>query len=267
MSGTTLDLDLTGRAALVTAGSDGLGLACARRLAEAGVKVAICGRDPAKLEAAEASLRAAGAPDALALCADLTDAAAVEGLVPAVTERFGALDILVVNSGHIAYGGLRTLTDAQWHEAFNLLLMSAVRLSRAAIPAMQATGGGDMVFLTSATLQQAAPHLLLSSVFRLGVASLAKSLSHDLAPDGIRVNTVAPGYFDTGRVRARIDEKVATGLSRPEAALEVAGEAPMGRIGEADELAEVVAFVIGGRARFLNGASITIDGAKGRTVL
>ncbi|MFE3836241.1 SDR family oxidoreductase [Pseudogemmobacter sonorensis] len=114
-------------------------------------------------------------------------------------------------------------------------------------------------------MQQASSHLLLSSVFRNGIAALAKSLSRSLAGRGIRVNTVAPGYFDTGRVGARIDAMVAQeGIARDRAGAAIAGGVPMGR---ADELAELVAFVIEGRAPFLNGASIAIDGGAGRTIL
>jgi len=259
--------DLSGRTALVTAASDGLGLACALRLARAGCRIAICGRTQDKLARAKAAIEVVGPGEVLAIAADLSDAAAVSDLVPATVSRFGGLDILVLNSGHIAYGGIEQLDEAQWRDAYELLLMSSVRLSRAAIPQMRQHGGGDIVFLTSATLQSAVPHLLLSSVFRTGVASLAKSLSHAVASDGIRVNTVAPGYFDTGRVRNRIDAIVAEkALDRAAATAEVAGDMPMGRIGSAEELAEVVAFVVSGRARFLNGATIAIDGGKGRTI-
>lgn len=266
--GGSIPLDLAGRNALVTAGTDGLGLACARRLAAAGARVAVCGRGEERREKARAALRKAGAADALALPADLTDAASVEALVPAVVERFGGLDLLVVNSGHVAYGGLEDLSDADWQHAFALVLMSAVRVCRGALAPMRAAGRGDVVFISSATLQSAPPHLLLSTAFRLGVAGLAKSLSHAVAGEGIRVNTVAPGYFDTGRVAGRIDALAAAeGLTRAEAALRIAGEAPMGRIGDAEELAETVAFIAGSRVTYLNGATIALDGGKGRTVL
>lgn len=261
------DKRMAGRRVLVTGASTGLGLACAIRLGQAGARVAICGRDGAKLETAQATLLDAGTPEVLALQADLADAAAVNQLVPQTVAGLGGLDGLVLNSGHIAYGGLEDLEDADWQAACDLLLMSAVRLSRAAIAPIAAAGGGDIVFLTSATLQQASSHLILSSVFRTGVAALAKSLSHAVANRGIRVNTVAPGYFDTGRVRARIDAMVTEqAISRDEAGQVIAGGVPMGRVGEAAELAELVAFVMEGRAPFLNGATIAIDGGAGRTI-
>lgn len=263
----TCEQRMAGRRVLVTAASTGLGLGCALRLARAGAQVAICGRDADRLGAAREALREIGAAEVLTLRADLSVASEVEGLVPEVVAAFGGLDGLVLNSGHIAYGGVEDLADADWQSACDLLLMSAVRLSRAAIAPIAAAGGGDIVFLTSATLQQASPHLILSNVFRTGVAALAKSLSHAVADRGIRVNTVAPGYFDTGRVRARIDALAAEqGIPRNQAGQTIAGGVPMGRVGAAEELAELVAFVMEGRAPFLNGASIAIDGGAGRTI-
>ncbi len=199
-----MDLGLEGKVALITAASEGLGFACAARLAKAGCKIAICGRRPDVLAAAREKLLTSGAGDVLAVPADIADAAAIEDLVKGVLAQFGRLDILVMNSGHIAYGGLEDLTEEQWKHAYDLLLMSAVRLARLCVPAMRANKGGDIVFLGSATTREPPPHLLLSTVMRLGVAGLAKTLSRSLAPDNIRVNLVAPGYFDTGRVYKRV---------------------------------------------------------------
>ncbi len=256
-----MDLGLCGKAVLVTAGSEGLGLACATRFAREGCRVAIAARRAARLTAAGAALRAAGAAEVATLAAELRDADQAASLVARATERLGALDILVVNSGHVAYGGLADLGDAEWHDAFDLLLMSAVRLARAVVPAMRAAGGGDIVFLSSASIRSAPEHLLASTVMRLGVAGLARSLARTLAPENIRVNVIAPGYFDTGRVRRRIDALIdAEGLSRPEAARRIAGEVPQGRIGAAAELAELVAFVTSRRTPFLTGEVIAVDG-------
>ena len=171
-----------------------------------------------------------------------------------------AIDILVVNSGHIPYGGIDTLSDDDWYSAFDLLVMSAVRLVRAVIPSMRERGGGAIVFVGSSSVRNPPPHLLLSSVMRLGVAGLAKTLARSLAPENIRVNVVAPGYFETGRVRARIAENVRTGTSPEEARRTIAGDQPMGRLGNADELAELVLFLVGNRAPFLTGSHIPIDG-------
>lgn len=269
-AGRSSDLGLQGKAALVTAASEGLGLACAVRLAEAGCRVAICGRRPDALDRAreEIERRAGAADEVLSVPADLTNPEALERCVALAGERFGRLDILIVNSGHIAYGGLEDLSEAHWHEAFDLILMSAVRLSRLVVPRMRAQGSGDIVFITSAVVREPSPRLLLSNVMRVGVAALAKTLSRDLAPHNIRVNVVAPGYFDTGRVRKRIDEMAEReGTPREEAARQIAGDTPMGRIGQAEELAELVAFLASRRSGFLTGATIQIDGGSSRALL
>jgi len=262
-----MDLGLAGKVALVTAASEGLGFACAARLAKAGCQIAICGRRTDVLDLARERLVSAGAGEVLAMPTDLASAAAIEALVARVLDQFGRIDILVVNSGHIAYGGLEDLTDDQWREASDLLLMSAVRLARLCVPAMRANKGGDIVFLGSATTHEPPPHLLLSTVMRLGVAGLAKTLARALAPDNIRVNLVAPGYFDSGRVHARVEAlKREKGLSQQDAEAEIAGGLPVGRIGSPDELAELVAFVASRKAGFMTGTTIFIDGGGSRAL-
>lgn len=263
-----MDPGLDGKVALVTAASEGLGLACARRLAEAGCAVAVCARSQEGLDRARAELEGHAARPVLAARADLTQAADLGRLVETVERRLGGLDVLVVNSGHIPYGGLEDFDDDQWYEAFDLLLMSAVRLARLAVPAMRRRGGGDIVFIGSSTVREPRPHLLLSTVMRLGVAGLAKTMARSLAGQNIRVNVVSPGLFDTGRVRRRIDELAAgQGRSRAEVVAEFADEVPQRRIGAAEELAELVAFVASRRAGFMTGAAITIDGGSDRSIL
>ncbi len=256
-----MDLGLGGKIALVTAASEGLGYACAARLADEGCAVAICGRRDDALEAARARLSHNGTRNVLAVITDIADAAAVEQLAGRVLAQFGRIDILVVNSGHADYGGLEDLSDAQWQQAYDLLLMSVVRLTRHCIPAMRANKGGDIVILGSATMREPPPHLLLSTVMRLGVAGLSKTLARSLAPDNIRVNLVAPGYFNTGRVRRRIEALAKEkGLSQAEAEAQVSGGLPVGRVGSPEELAELVAFVASRKAGFMTGSMIAIDG-------
>ena len=250
---------------MVTAASEGLGFACAARLADAGCSVAICGRRQDALDKARETLARKGSA-ILAQPADMADPAALERLVATVLQQFGRLDILVVNSGHIEYGGFEDLSDDQWQQAFDLLLMSCVRLARLCLPAMRANRGGDIVILGSSTAREPPPHLVLSTVMRLGVAGLAKTLARALAPDSIRVNLVAPGYFDTGRVHKRLDGMVAekAAFNAPMPIAQICGDVPMGRIGAAEELAELVAFVVSRKAGFMTGATITIDGGGSR---
>ncbi len=251
---------LLGRRALVTASSQGLGFAVARRLAAAGCATVISARSAGRLREAAAEIGAETGRTPIALAADLAVPAEVDAMAREAIAALGGLDLLVVNSGHIPYGSLEDLADEAWYGAFELLLMSAVRLCRTAVPALRAAGGGNIVFIGSATVRQPSPHLLLSSVMRLGVAGLAKTLSRALAPDGIRVNVVAPGYFGTGRVRRRIEEHVANGATPDRAMQEVAGAIPLQRVGEPEELAELVAFLAEGRAGFLTGAHMVLDG-------
>ena len=261
-----MGIRLEGKVALVTAASEGLGFACAKRLAEAGCAVAICARRKEALGAARETLAKAGG-EVLTVPADIASPDAVKRLFDKVLKRFGRIDILVVNSGHVDYGGLEELNDEQWQHAFELLLMSAARLTRLCIPVMRANGGGDVVFVGSATTREPPPHLLLSTVMRLGVAGLAKTLARSLAPQNIRVNLVAPGYFDTGRVHERVRAMMRErGVSQAEASAEVSGGVPMGRLGSPDELAELVAFLVSRKAGFMTGATITIDGGGSRAL-
>lgn len=258
-----MDLGLKDRVALVTAASEGLGFACALKLAQAGCKVTICGRREALLQKAEKAIAAEAQAEVLAVRADLAKGEDLRVLVEAVQQRFGRVDILVANSGHIPYGGLLEIGEAEWYEAFDLLLMSMVRLGRLVIPIMQTQREGDVLFLTSAVAKEPTPHLLLSNVFRVGVVALAKSLSKRFAQDNIRVNAVTLGYFDTGRVRRRVDELVEKkGMSRIEAAREISGDIPLGRIGTAEECADLVAFLVSRRSEFLTGSTIQVDGGK-----
>jgi 3-oxoacyl-[acyl-carrier protein] reductase len=249
---------------MVTAASEGLGYACALRLAEAGCRIAICGRRANVLDAARAAIQRRAGGEVCALPADLTQPDQIDAFVRHATARFERVDILVVNTGHIPYGGLHDLHERDWYAAFELILMSAVRLTRLVTPLMRGQGSGDIVFITSAVVKEPAPRLLLSNVMRAGVSALAKSLSRELAPDNIRVNNVAPGYFDTGRVRRRIDEVAQRdGVPRAAATRTVAGDVPAGRIGAPEELAELVCFLATRRAGFVTGATVPIDGGSG----
>lgn len=263
-------MKVSGRKVLITAASNGLGFAIAKRLAVDGAQVAICGRTQSGLDEAVAELRAVpGCENAYGIAADLGNRSDVDMLFDRAAELMNGLDCLVVNSGHMAYGTIETLADKDWDDSYEMLLMSAMRLSRAAAKRMKASNrNGDIIFITSAGVHEATDHLLLSNVMRAGIAVLAKHLADVLSKTGIRVNVVAPGYFDTGRVRNRIDALMSEeGLDRQSATEQIASANPTGRIGTADELAELVAFVVGNRARYLNGATIVIDGGTGRLVI
>jgi 3-oxoacyl-[acyl-carrier protein] reductase len=215
------------------------------------------------LKLAHDKLVKSGASGLQTVIADIADAKSVKRLVHQVLQCFGRIDILVINSGHAAYGGLSELSEQQWYHAFELLLMSTVRLSQLVLPSMRANKRGDIVFLGSSTVREPPPHLLLSTVMRLGVVGLAKTLSREVARDNIRVNLISPGYFDTGRVHRRIQTLIRQeGISHKSAAARICGGIPIGRLGAAQELAELVAFVASRKAGFLIGSNILIDGGS-----
>ncbi|MER9481955.1 SDR family oxidoreductase [Mesorhizobium sp. M0494] len=262
-------MERSNRKVLVTGGSKGLGLAIAKRLSEGGAQVVICGRDRAILDLAVAELRdSSGSSVAHGVAADLSQRADVDNLFDRTLELLGGIDCLVVNSGHAPHGTIDTLSDADWDQSYEMLLMSAVRLSRAAAKVMKASErGGDIVYLTTTGVHEATDHRVVSNVMRAGIAVVAKHLADSVSGSAVRVNVVAPGYFDTGRVRRRIEDlMVDEGLDRPSATERIATANPLGRIGMATELAELVAFIVGDRARYLNGTTITIDGGSSRLV-
>ena len=258
---------LEGKTALVTAASEGLGFACAAALAEAGARVAICGRRRPALKRAAKELNRLGVHRALAISADLSRAADIARLADRVSQELGGPDILIVNSGHPPSGKLSDLGDDDWYAAFDLLLMSAVRITRPVIRAMRKRGAGDIIFIGSRTAREPSPELPLSSIMRLGLAGLAKILARDLAGDNIRVNLVAPGYFDTGGNRRRVDKLARRdGLARKAAATRLTGHVPLGRFGEADDFGALIAFLASRKASFMTGAVITIDGGASQSV-
>lgn len=258
---------LEGNVALVAASSSGLGKAAATSLASAGADVVLNGRDEERLERAVADVEATGPGEAVGHAADLTDAAAVEGLVEATVERFGRLDHLVLNTGDPASGGLFDVTDADWQHAFDLLVMSAVRLSRAAAPHLREEGG-SIVAITSITVREPVPSLVLSSTVRMGVLGLVKTLARELAPD-VRANAVLPGPVETPALRNIVEQAVERGeYDSYEAGLESywPGEIPTGSVGQPAEVGDVVAFLSSPAASYVSGTALLVDGGIVRAV-
>jgi 3-oxoacyl-[acyl-carrier protein] reductase len=262
-----LDLAIQGKTALVTAASQGLGLACAQSLVKAGCQVAICARRSRLLEEAQEEIKRETGEKVLAVPADLAVASDIDNLTAVVMEKYGRIDILVGNTGHADYGGLFDLEDSQWYQAFDLFIMSMVRLLRRIVPVMQSLNSGDIVLISSTVPKEPQPSMMISSVLRSGVMALTKGLSQCLSNDNIRLNCVAPGYFNTGRIKDRIKELSSRyDMTGREAALKIAGQIPMNRIGEAMELADLVAFLASRRAEYLTGATIQIDGGQTRGI-
>ncbi|HSJ57566.1 MAG TPA: SDR family NAD(P)-dependent oxidoreductase, partial [Anaerolineae bacterium] len=195
-----MELGLKDRVAIVAASSRGLGKACAAELARNGASVIINGRDCDALQATAADIEAETGAGVTYLKADLTDPSQILHLADETLRRFGRIDILVTNNGGPPAGYFDDFDDAAWHAAHELTLMSAVRLIRSVLPAMRVQQWGRIVNITSVSVKQPLDNLLLSNVYRAGVVALAKTLSAQVAADGITINNVAPGYTRTDRV-------------------------------------------------------------------
>jgi 3-oxoacyl-[acyl-carrier protein] reductase len=258
--GGMLDLELQGKLALITGGSDGLGRAAAARLAAEGAKVALCARRREPLEQAAAELRAAGG-EALAIVADVTRAEDCERFAAEAVRAFGGVDILLNNAGTSAAKGLEEVDDAAWYADIDLKLMAAVRLCRAVIPLMRARGGGAIVNATIVGGKAPAARGLPTTVTRAAGINLTKSLANQYAADNVRVNTICIGLIKSAQWQRRAG-------ARPIAELyaEMGRRVPLGRMGEAEEYADLVAFLVSARAAFITGAAINLDGGMGATV-
>src|SRR5689334_14361716 len=238
-----MDLGLEGTAAVVGGASSGMGLAIAGALAVEGCAVTMLARTPDKLEQA-----AAGIPGAIAVPGDVRDQGALEQAVGRTVEERGRLDIIVNNAGGPAPGTFESTPAEAWAEAFELSLNSAVRLSRLALPHLKQSGRGRIVNITSWSVREPIPNLLLSNAIRPGVVGWAKSLAHELGPHGITVNTVAPGKIDTPRVRELWESRPDPARAEQE---DMAG-IPARRLGTPDEVGAVIAFLCSTQAAYVS---------------
>ena len=231
-----MDLGIAGKTALVTASSRGLGFASAAALAAEGCRVAICGRDEARLAEAAESL----GPATLAIPADVADPAVPDDLVARTVERFGGLDILVANAGGPPRARALEVTDDQLRAAVEANLLASIRLVRAAVGPMRDAGGGRIVLITSSAVKQPIPDLTASNTARAGLWAWAKTAAADLAPEGITLNLVCPGYHATDRIRE-------LGVTAP--------------TGDPADFGRIVAFLCSAHAGFISGAALQVDGA------
>jgi 3-oxoacyl-[acyl-carrier protein] reductase len=260
-----MDLGLNGKVAMVAASSKGLGYGVARALARDGAKVSMCSRSA--LDITEAATRIADETGAETLCAtcDLTAPDSIAAWVDQTVSQWGVVDALLVNAGGPPAGFFKELSDDQWQSAFELTLMSSVRLIRAVIPHM--VNGGSIVTITSGSVQEPIERLILSTVMRSGVAALVKSLADELAPSRIRLNNLIPGRIDTERV-AQLDAGAAKrqGISVEEARARSIAKIPLGRLGTTEEFGTAAAFLLSPAASYITGATLRVDGGQLRSI-
>lgn len=256
-----MDLGLNGKVALVTAGSKGLGKAIALELAREGATVAIASRSEAELRKAAAEIAEATGQRPFVHAADLTVGAEIDRLVAATLAQFGRIDILVNNTGGPPPGYFDDFDDAQWQRAVDLLLLSSVRLIRGVLPGMRERRWGRIINSTSVAVKQPIGPLLLSNAVRTAVIGLAKSLSNEVAAEGITVNNLLPGSIYTDRVI----QNNAIGAERTGRTVEAIrraaeDEIPMKRYGRVEEYAAAAAFLASERASYITGVNLLVDG-------
>jgi 3-oxoacyl-[acyl-carrier protein] reductase len=242
-----MDLGLQNKRALVTGASQGLGKAIAGALRNEGAAVAICSRDPARIEAAAKDI------GAIALVGDLSGA--VEDVLRQATDRLGGIDILVVNTGGPPAGTFDTVTDDAWRHAFDGLWMSAVHLIRGCLPRMRERRWGRIMIVTSVSANEPLPNLTISNALRPGLHGLVNALSREIAGDGITINAIMPGYTLTERLRdLGIDDN------------KVAPQIPAGRAGRPEEFGALAAFLASEQAAYICGQAIACDGGYLRSI-
>jgi len=261
-----MDLGVQGKVFLVAGASKGLGHAIARCLAAEGAGVAIASRDAQGIACAARELGALSEAGVTGTACDVRDAAALGAWVDATVQHFGRLDGVVTNAGGPPPGGFDAFDDHAWQAAYELTLLSAVRLVRLALPHLRVRGG-SILMLTSLTVREPAEQLLLSSVMRSGVAALAKSLSRELAVDGIRVNNLVPGLIATDRMQ-QLDafQAQGSGVDALEVRRQRERSIPLGRYGATEEFGRAGAFLLSPAASYISGATLVVDGASMRAL-
>jgi 3-oxoacyl-[acyl-carrier protein] reductase len=257
-----LELGLKGKIAVVTGGSDGIGRATALRLAREGTDVAVCARRQEPLDQTAAELRKAGA-QVLAVSADMSKKADIDRFIKAVIERFGRIDILVNNAGTSARGKFLEIADDAWSADLELKVFGAIRCTRLAVPYMKKQGGGRIINITISSAKQPGAESYPTSVSRAAGLALTKALSKEYAASNILVNTVCIGKIKSGQHVRRYTRE---GVSAEDYYRQTAKDIPLGRVGEAEEVANVIAFLASDAASYVTGTSVNLDGGMSGTL-
>ncbi len=258
-----MDTGLTSKAALVGGASKGIGKAVAMGLAREGCRVAICARSRETLDAAAEEIRRETGTEVLPIVCDMARYDDIKAAVARAAETFGRLDIVVNNAGGPPTGSFDTLDEAYWQHALDQNLLSAVRTIREALPHLRRSGAGRVINITSVAVKQPIDGLMLSNATRLGVVGMAKTLSREVAAEGITVNNICPGNIATERLVSLIEERARRqGVTLEEAVTLEEGRVPMGFLGEPEDVANLAVFLASAKARYITGAAIQVDGGS-----
>lgn len=258
-----MDLKISGKKALITGASQGLGFAIAKELYKEGADVAIVSRSPEHLKQAEDALRQEGDGEILTIAADLSRKEDIDSLLETTLHHFGHVDILLANAGGPPTGTFEELADDAYYKAFETNFMSTIRLIRGVLPGMKEKKGGRIGIITSTSVKEPIKGLLLSNAIRAGVTGFARTLASEVAQDQILINCFAPGRFYTERV-AYLDQKIAgeEGITAEEVRNRFIASIPIGRYGNPEELAKVAALMLSFANTYVTGQTIVIDGGK-----
>lgn len=257
-----MDLNLKYKRCLIIGASRGLGFATAKTLSEEGAWVAINSRSADNIQAAARRLEDGGAEKVLALPGDVHDPEVPAKLVAEVVNDWGGLDILITNSGGPPAGSFEVFTDEDWMAAFQLLFMSHVRLIRAALPYLRKSEAPSVLTITSNSVKQPIASLVLSNSIRAATVGLTKTLAIELGSEGIRFNSILPGWTETERVDKLMQHRAKTNqTSVEEERAKIAQQIPLGRIGRPEEFARAAAFLVSPAASYIHGVMLTVDGS------
>jgi len=263
-----MDLGIEGKIALVTGSSQGMGKAIAQELSREGARVILSSRSSTRLEEAQKEIEKETGGKCLFFPCDLSNREDIKNLVNYVTREMQGVDILVINSGGPPPGNIFSISEEDWYKSFDLLLMSAIRLTKAFLPYMEAKNWGRITYLTSTSIKEPIENLLLSNVLRSGVSALSKSLSRDYAHRNVLFNVVCPGSIATRRTIQLLEDRAARSGQPLEILRQEAEQAiPMKRYGNPEEVASLVVFLCSNQATYLTGTAIQVDGGAIRFVL
>ncbi len=263
-----MDLGLKDKVAIIGGASKGLGRACAQVLAEEGAKITICSRTSADLETAADEIRGSTGAEVMTYAADLDKLDSITGLISSTVAHFGGLDILVNNSGGPPLARAVDATEEQWETAVHRSLMFFGRMCRESVPHLRRRGGGRIINILAATVYNPIPNLALSGATRMGVVAYSKSLADEVGRDGILVNNVCPGSISSERMLSNVTSRAKElGITVEEALANRAKETAVGRVGEPEELTNLVAFLASDKSTYITGTTILVDGGLVRSVM